>query len=90
MALRPLDFESSTSTDSVTRAASPNLLRHASLTHLLQPPPDLLLQRHVPRALDWRHDRRKVVLLRLKRFAPNSDGEEEALKVGRLYFKAPQ
>ena len=33
---------------------------------------------------------RKLVLLRLKRFAPNSDGEEEALKVGRLYFKAPQ
>ena len=33
---------------------------------------------------------RKVVLLRLKRFAPNSDGEAEALKVGRLYFKAPQ
>jgi hypothetical protein len=33
---------------------------------------------------------RKVVLLRLKRLAPNSDGEEKALSVGRLYFKAPQ
>jgi hypothetical protein len=32
---------------------------------------------------------RKVVLLRLKRLAPNSDGEEKALSVGRLYFRAP-
>jgi hypothetical protein len=32
---------------------------------------------------------KKVPLLRLKSFAPNSDGEAEALKVGRLYFSAP-
>jgi hypothetical protein len=32
---------------------------------------------------------KKVPLLRLKSFAPNSDGEEKALKVGRLYFSAP-
>ena len=31
----------------------------------------------------------KLPLLRLKSFVPNSDGEEEALRVGRLYFFAP-
>jgi len=31
----------------------------------------------------------KLPLLRLKSFAPNSDGEEKALRVGRLYFSAP-
>ncbi|HEY6138442.1 MAG TPA: hypothetical protein VI670_11825 [Thermoanaerobaculia bacterium] len=30
----------------------------------------------------------KLPLLRLKSFVPNSDGEEEALRVGRLYFFA--
>jgi hypothetical protein len=31
----------------------------------------------------------KLPLLRLKSFTPNSEGEEAALKVGRLYFFAP-
>ena len=32
---------------------------------------------------------RNVDLLRLKSLVPNSEGEESALKVGRLYFFAP-
>jgi hypothetical protein len=32
---------------------------------------------------------KKLPLLRLKSFAPNSEGEEKALNVGRLYFFAP-
>jgi hypothetical protein len=32
---------------------------------------------------------KKLPLLRMKSIAWNSDGQEEALKVGRLYFKAP-
>jgi len=31
----------------------------------------------------------KLPLLRLKSFAPNADGEAEALRVGKLYFSAP-
>ncbi|HKS22338.1 MAG TPA: hypothetical protein VJZ76_06040 [Thermoanaerobaculia bacterium] len=32
---------------------------------------------------------KNVALLRLKSFVPNNEGEESALKVGRLYFFAP-
>src|ERR1051326_2104181 len=31
----------------------------------------------------------KLPLLRLKSFAPNDDGEAEALRVGKLYYSAP-